>query len=326
MTRAHASTLLKAVIGIALIVFVIRQADWARLVDVLRGTDMVLFGAACAVFAAAIAANAWRWMAVMSHLGAPIGPRDAIVGSFEANFFNQFLPSSVGGDPVKALRAYDAGASLGRALLGVIIDRAYGLWFMSLAVVALIAGFRSPVIDAPAFPVVAIASVVAAVGAVAAIVVGALPLEQALPRWLQPLWALVLGFSGVARDPRRLFVVVITLLVSNAVLLAAFLLCGLALGLVLGVVDGALVMFGMLLASVVPVSLGGWGVREGVAVLLLTATGASAAQAVAVSILFGLAMTVVALAGGVMWALSPYRRISAREAMAQLRRGAGLGV
>lgn len=322
-TRTRLLTLLKAVVGLGLIVLVVCQADWPRLVDVLSGTDLALFAAACAAHAAAIAANAWRWMVVTRHLGTPMGPRDALVGSFEANFFNQFLPSSVGGDPIKALRAYDAGAGPGQALLGVLIDRAYGLWFMTLCVVVLMAGFQSPVESTPAFPVIAIAAALAAVGAIAAVGVGALPLEHVLPRWLSPLWALVKGFSGLARHPVRLAEVAASLVISNAMILASFIVCGRALGLAIGPVDGALVMFGMLLAAMIPVSLGGWGVREGVAVLLLTATGASAAQAVAVSFLFGLAMSVVALAGGAMWALSPYRRISAGDALSLLRRDNG---
>lgn len=321
--RAHLLTLLKAAIGLGLIVLVVRQADWPHLVETLRGTDLPLFGAACLAFVAAIAANAWRWKAVMDHIQVPMCWRDAMVGSFEANFFNQFLPSSVGGDSVKALRAYDAGATLGRALLGVVIDRAYGLWFMSLAVVALVVGFPSPVVGAPAFPIIGIASVMAAVGAVVAIGVGMLPLKGMIPRWLHPLWALVEGFAGVARSPARLFEVLLSLVISNAALLAAFMLCSQALGLMLNLVDGALVMFAMLLASIIPVSLGGWGVREGVAVLLLTATGATAAQALGLSILFGLVMTVIALIGGIMWALSPYRRISASDAMASLRGASG---
>lgn len=322
-TRTRMLTLLKAVVGLGLIIVVVRQADWPRLVDVLRGTDLALFAVACAAHAAAIAANAWRWMVVTRHLGTPMGQRDALVGSFEANFFNQFLPSSVGGDPVKALRAYDAGAGPGQALLGVLIDRAYGLWFMTLCVVALTVGFRSPVASTPAFPVIAVAAAVAAVGAIVAVGVGALPLERVLPRWLAPVWALVKGFSGLACHPSRLAEVTASLVVSNAMILASFIVCGRALGLAIGPVDGALVMFGMLLAAMIPVSLGGWGVREGVAVLLLTATGASAAQAVAVSLLFGLAMSVVALAGGAAWALSPYRRISGSEALSQLRRHDG---
>ena len=58
------------------------------------------------------------------------------------------------------------------------------------------------------------------------------------------------------------------------------------------------------LFSVVPISFGGWGVREGIAFVLYPAWGIEIETALAVSILFGVVMMIVGLIGGIFWLLS----------------------
>ena len=69
------------------------------------------------------------------------------------------------------------------------------------------------------------------------------------------------------------------------------------MGLELSVLQ-ALALFPLVLfAALVPVSVGGWGVREGAAVLVFVPIGWTAADAVALSLLFGLTQVVAASPG-----------------------------
>ena len=67
-------------------------------------------------------------------------------------------------------------------------------------------------------------------------------------------------------------------------------------------------MQGVTLATVLPASVGGWGLREGAAVLLMAPLGFASSQATALSILFGLLITALGLVGALVWILSSYRR------------------
>lgn len=58
-----------------------------------------------------------------------------------------------------------------------------------------------------------------------------------------------------------------------------------------------------MLLSMVPISLGGWGVREAAMVWLFGAVGIHSQEAVSISILFGLATTAAGLPGGLLWLL-----------------------
>jgi len=55
------------------------------------------------------------------------------------------------------------------------------------------------------------------------------------------------------------------------------------------------------LAQVLPISVGGWGVREAAAVTLLAMTGIDATSALLVSIMFGILIFLATLPGVLFW-------------------------
>ena len=81
----------------------------------------------------------------------------------------------------------------------------------------------------------------------------------------------------------------------------AFLL-GQALGVKATGWDFLAIMPAVTLATTLPISLGGWGVREGAFVLLLGRVGVPAAEALSLSLLFGLFSMVSGFPGLLAWA------------------------
>ncbi|MBE9556580.1 MAG: flippase-like domain-containing protein, partial [Proteobacteria bacterium] len=76
------------------------------------------------------------------------------------------------------------------------------------------------------------------------------------------------------------------------------------LGLNVGLFESLVLVPAVILLSTVPVSIGGWGLREGLMVVALGLAGVPADAALSVSILFGLAMIVAGLPGGVLWLMA----------------------
>ena len=64
----------------------------------------------------------------------------------------------------------------------------------------------------------------------------------------------------------------------------------------------------VMLVSMVPVSIAGWGVREGAMVGALGFVSVGADEALALSVLFGLVVMVVGLPGGLIWFLTGKER------------------
>jgi hypothetical protein len=72
--------------------------------------------------------------------------------------------------------------------------------------------------------------------------------------------------------------------------------------------QAALVVPGTILATSIPVSLGGWGVRESSMIFGLAAFGVSDATALALSIGYGLATAAAGGVGVLLWLASGYHR------------------
>jgi uncharacterized membrane protein YbhN (UPF0104 family) len=309
----------KAAIAVGLLGYVLRHADLDRVVGLLTLSDKPLFLVACLLLAGAVAINALRWNYVMASLGFPLGIGNAMIGNFEAMFFNQILPTGVGGDALRALRAYDAGAMSGYAVVGVLIDRAFGLWFVALCIVLALLLCGSPIVPTAAFRLLAFAASAVCLGGTSAVIVGAIIKADRLPAVLMPLVTLMQCFSKVALSRACPGRIVANLILANIMTIACFVLCARALGVSVGLWDAIIVLQGMVLASILPVSIGGWGLREGAAVLLFAGIGVQATEATAVSILFGLALSVIGIAGAVVWLASGYRRFGRAEDRRQMK-------
>jgi uncharacterized membrane protein YbhN (UPF0104 family) len=65
------------------------------------------------------------------------------------------------------------------------------------------------------------------------------------------------------------------------------------------------------LVSLLPISIAGWGVREGAMVAALSLVGVDEASALAVSILFGLGVLLVGLPGGLVWFAGKGKKLGA---------------
>jgi hypothetical protein len=78
-------------------------------------------------------------------------------------------------------------------------------------------------------------------------------------------------------------------------------LIALSLGIDLSIVDGLAVLPAVILASALPISIAGWGVREGAMVVGLGLLAIDGSDAALVSIFFGLLLLGFGLLGGAVW-------------------------
>ena len=215
-------------------------------------------------------------------IGAPAG-RDALRWTALGVLISQALPSSVGGDAYR-IAAHGRREGYRAAARSVLHDRVNGLWVLAVLAV----------------PGLALASALAPLALlVAAFVLGLPAAAWALARWP--------ALAGEARAARTLLTSPPILATSAAIhamtiLAVATLAAGTAEGLWLPL--ALLAPFAML-AAALPVSFGGWGMREAVFVLAGQALAVPAADALAVSVAYGVLLLVGAAAGALAWILLP---------------------
>lgn len=260
--------------------WLVDRVDGPELAASLGGAEPAWLGAACLLVPLQTVLAGERWGRVSTALGVPLSRRSAWTELAVSTAVNQVLPGGVAGDVLRVWRQRHRGlASAARAAL---VDRAWGQTVLAGAVLAGVVGWPPTVARPPGLH----EGLLLAVG----VVVGVWVAPRKVPL-LGPLSADLRHSARVA--PAAPLVLSLTLL---AAILAGFAACGLAVGHPPGpwLWTAAPVA---LLAMSLPVSAGGWGLREGSLVVLLPLLGWTPADALAVSLLFGLTFLVGALPG-----------------------------
>ena len=257
-----------------------------------------------------------RWLAVVAANGSRLGFKPALQMVLIGHFFNQALPSSVGGDAVRVWCAYRAGLTFSAAANTVIIDRAVTLFSLLLLSAAGLPWLFDIITDPAArwaLPTVICAGM-AGFGAVLALT----RLPRAVTRW-RAVRAL-LALAALARQvifSARYALPVIVLSVASFIGFAVIVYClARAMQLDIRLLDCILLVPPVILVTVVPISIAGWGVREGAMVVAFSFINVPASAAFAVSVLFGLTLAAASLPGALVWWLSGYsvRNIAANAA------------
>jgi len=298
----RALLILKVTLTFALLGGVLAAADLPTLGRLLGDASFGYFAAAVGTLVVQTFVLSARFQTIIAAFGPPIAAWTAIEVSFVGVLFNQALPSAIGGDAIRAWRLRSDGRPWRVAVNAVLLDRAGGV--VVLAVLAAVAvTIESTEVFAPlrlALWAVAAAGV-AALGFIA--VADRLTL---VPGAVQRL----LATSGLPTSARRVLAPRIapstTAWSVASHLLAALAVYWLAAALGLEVAVGTLLTAAlcMMLATMIPLSYAGWGIREAGAVWLLARAGIATESALAISVLFGAALLVAALPGVPLWLLS----------------------
>jgi glycosyltransferase 2 family protein len=284
--------------GIALLIGTLYFVDVRA---VAQGLSRIGYGAATVAGILALTQVficALRWQIVSRQTGGPLRLRDTLVGYFEATFVNAFFPTLIASDGVRVLRAIRSGASAMNALIGVVTDRIIAL--CALAVASATGIFFLP--DATRNPWL----LAAVVGIFPAFIFGLIVLDL-IGRYFGKLshWRIVRPFLELASYMRRLrkmprltILVLSVSLIGHMFCAGAFYILGQQLGMQIGYWSMFALAAPILVYAAVPISIGGWGIREAVTAALFGLVGYSASSAVALSIAFGLLMSVVGLLCG----------------------------
>jgi uncharacterized membrane protein YbhN (UPF0104 family) len=289
-----------AIFGVKLVLtgsmlwFVLRQINIAALRTTFAAMDWALLGAGVLQMLVVPFLGGWRWKLVLSAIRARgrIWPLSRLF--WIGLLFSQVLPSSAGGDVVRVYMMWRGGMSLRVAFNSVALERASILMTLIAFVALLMPVLASRVVVAElawVAPALLIASIVGLVVLMSA---------DCFLKHLPDL-RVVRAIAGLSADARqvylsgfgwRLIAVCLVTLVNGSV--AAWWM-GLALGLPLGLGDYLVFIPVIAIVTLVPVSVGGWGVREGALVALLGLVGVPSHMALAFSVLFGFVGIVASL-------------------------------
>jgi glycosyltransferase 2 family protein len=314
-SRRWLGPLLRLVVSVSLIVWILRGADLARVGDVLRSADAGLLLVAFMSYFVGYVVSVARWRVLLAVQGVK-PPFAYLYGSFMIGmFFNQLLPTTIGGDVVRY--QYTSAGGRGAAASAVLLDRTFGT--VALMIFA-VAGFALAQDDA-LLPQTLLQAVAALLFGGLLVLAFAFVAPASPDGWVRRA---TLALPGKARAPaenllaqfaafrRRHDVVLAALgwsLVLQCIVVAHYLLVGVALGLDVPLSAYVFIVPLATVAMALPISINGIGVREGVLGYLLGLHGVDASTSLVFAwVLYAMLLAHGLLGGVVFSAVRMWRR------------------
>ena len=311
--RALGSLWVRVPVTLVLFGAVALAVNWSAAVDALSGGRWGWFAASVGALFAALLLAGFRWHLFVASEGVEHPALRAVTAYLAGIFSNTFLPTSIGGDAARTILVGRSGRRLVRTFTSVVAARITGqLCSLGVAWAALAADPSS----VPESLIAALAvATVAALGFVVVLVV-LLRRRGTAPRWLPARLRAWSGDAvGVVRGygaDRALLVATFALgLVYQALTVTAVWLLAKTLQLEIAFSLLAVTVPLVVLITLIPVSIGGFGLREGGFVVLLGEAGLDATSATLLSLLSVAAVGVASLPGALAL-LFPRRDPAAR--------------
>lgn len=298
--------------GLLLVVLVVKIGDnWDEAVPELSPATFAWLAGALVLTFGGVVLSAVRWGEVLRALDLhpPFGRLLSLY--FAGQFMGNVLPSTIGGDALRVSRLAKENGEPPTTFASVVLERLTG-WLV-LPVITLTGLLVNPGLrklgkaSAIAFAT-ASATLVLLVVVLTLTTLSHSRLEERLETnegWRRFTAAVRLGIHRLAHEPAATARILATGLAYQLILIASALMAARALGLPAGVGPTALLAFvpAVLIAQVLPISISGLGVREGLFALFLHPLGVPQSQAIALGLLLYLLNLVVSLFGAPAFAV-----------------------
>jgi len=287
--------IIKIAVTVGLLLLIFRSVDTTDTKAALTAVSLWYLLAALLLQVASTAVASSRWFLIMSRIGFPQPWFFFLKSYFKGALFNQGLPTSIGGDGLRILDCSQGDESAEDAFYGVFIDRIIGLAGLLLLNITALALNHSLLPANVYYPLLIILSCLTA----------GLILLFFLRKFRFFTAGKYLGYLG--RLSERYFQVYSTVpsislqlglsIITHLLAMTAYFVIGCAVGLDFPLQIYLVLVPPVILLTILPVSLAGWGVREGAMVGFFLLVGADKSRVLTFSILYGLVALVASFPG-----------------------------
>jgi uncharacterized protein (TIRG00374 family) len=302
---------LKILVTIFLFYFLIKKIDVFQVINTIKNISFKWAFVAISLMLLQILLAGLRWYWVSAMLNANIKLKKALSFMFIGQFFGQLLPSSIGGDGMRLFMTHKEGIPLGRASSSILCDRGLGL--MINIILPVLAYFILPIYWDPGF-----VKLMHGLNVFASIAIGALLFlyfgQDFIIRILKKIH-LIRRVANLIHDMHK---VVFThshtprlyAISASVQILSVFIFYSIGRGLHIHLPIESLFIIipSVMLITVIPLTIAGWGIRESAMVIGLSFIGVSQIQSFAISFTFGLLLIAATLPGFILWIIYKHKK------------------
>jgi hypothetical protein len=298
---------IKAAVSVVLLGILFSRVDLARLWSAARSASPVWLAAGLGSYLLMILISAWRWGLLLRAQHVQLPFRRLTSSFLVATFFNNFLPSNIGGDVVRVADTAPAAGSKTLATTIVLVDRGIGL--LGLVFVAAL-GASAGTRFSPGTGGVAPGVLWAGFGVAAIVATPALLMPQGFMRLLHPLrvvhpeWVgkrlnrMTDALSRLRETPTALVGCFAGAIAVQAVLVGFYAAIAYSMRIPISIAELAVIIPISFIVQMLPVSLNGFGVREATFGFYFARLGLPLESALLVSFVGAAVIMLFSLSGG----------------------------
>jgi uncharacterized membrane protein YbhN (UPF0104 family) len=295
----------KAILSIAILAWLVHLVSFSEIAANVTKTNWTSFLVVWLVQSALVLVQATRWRIIARRLGIDFPFWPACQNVYIGQFFNQVFPSSIGGDAVRAWRLHRSSVPINAAIASVALERIVALF--AVPVIAILGlGVLLDLVPPGSLRWGLLALLLGFAGGLLVLLsVDRVPLPRRLARvkvvrliQTLPVWARRVFLSWRTIGSTTVLSVII-----HAAIGTSFWILAQSLGVRAPLLDFVVLAPLVMLITAVPVSIGGWGVREGAMITAMSLIEVPGSTSLTVSIEFGFLMILVGLPGGLIWLL-----------------------
>lgn len=303
-------------IAAGLISLLIRQIDWAKFLQVIAQHGLTSYIWLVIIAGLGWCIYVWRWRLLLLPLCLTPSFCELFVDSLIGLFYGLFVPTGLAGDAVRAIRVGNRHQATRKTFISVILDRLIGLFAVALLFgIQLVRngltwrGIRLSWVGWFFFATLTLIVVLLVWGEsllswLPVAIGGQKRWRDSLERWplnwlvrqAERLWSLAREYA----DARQFVALgVLASIIYQLLVTLVYYVGGRALGIQVGFGDYVWIVALVTLSQILPITIAGLGVREGLFVFLLGQYDVSASTAVALSlIVFSVTLLFGLLGGG----------------------------
>jgi hypothetical protein len=321
-TRARSLliSVLKTAVSVGLLWVLFSRVDVARLWSIARTASAPWLAGALAVYLAMILTSAWRWGLLLKAQGLSFSFGTLTSSFLVATFFNNFLPSNIGGDVIRIADTAPAAGSKTLATTVVLIDRGIGL--LGLVLLAAIGATAGRQALGQAAGGVGAGMLWAGFGLATMIATPALLMPEGFAKLLKPLrvihpeWVderierLTTALARFRESPASLGGCFVGAVMVQTLIVAFYLAVAHSMRIPVGFTDLAVIVPITLIVQMLPLSMNGFGVREATFGFYFNRLGLPLESALLVSFMGAALVMLFSLSGGLIYMMRKGKRKS----------------
>ncbi len=298
MTKKIILITLKSLISSTLIFYIFNQIDFNDFKTLLDLKSIFIILGITFFLTLSTVITGYRWKLILKNMSNHISVGWASINIIIGMFFNLFLPSSFGGDVYRIYHSNKNGINLSIASLSIVSDRFFGLLtlvmlsFLSIPAVLIkpyLQIFLIPILIILFFFIITLSLFYFALY---------LPNSNIFFLKVSRLSKNIIDSINLKNFKFKILLISMILHIFN---ILCFYIASFTVNFHLNIFTWFIIIPPVILISSIPISIGGWGVREGLLILALVELGANQIEATKISIIYGISLMLVGIIGGIFW-------------------------